>query len=224
MKQKTKQKSIQNEIREAPQEITPAEQEAENPYIIYNNDIELYTDEFISRNYPDKSKEELKQDKSFFPLLIDYLYDNCIVNILNNKNNKNRLYEDIELLDKLFYIYKKLVYMYKWNNKPYIIEFSLFTGINTDTFYNWISGYDKNIASGKASEYLTRERSDIVQKWLRTCEQALIDSNDTIKDIFLLKAKFNYKEGNNEININVNHKAIIDADNLPDLIGITSKN
>ena len=48
--------------------------------------------------------------------------------------------------------------------------------------------------------------------------------NDTIKDIFLLKAKHGYRDNNNDIQITVNHKMLVDADNLPDLIGINSNN
>ena len=204
----------------------PVEIESESiePYKIYNNKIESYIDDFIDTYYPNKSQEELKQDKAFFPLLVDYLYNNCICKILNNKSNKNVLYEDINLLDELFNIYTRLVYIYKWSNKPYLIEFSLFTGINHDTFYNWINGIDNNIAVGKSSGYLTRERSDMVRKWQVICERALLDNNDTIKDIFILKAKHGYRDNNNDITITVNHKPLIDADNLPDLIGINGKN
>ena len=203
---------------------TESATETETPYIIYDNKIISYVDDFIELEYAGLTKEELKQDKAFFPLLVDYLYNNCICNILNNRNNGNKLYKDINLLDNLFSIYTKLVYMYKWNNKPYLIEFALFTGINIDTFYNWLSGIDNNINGATASEYLTRERSEIVQKWRSVCERALLDSNDTIKDIFILKAKHGYRDNNNDIQITVNHKAVIDADNLPDLIGINGKN
>lgn len=207
------------------EKITPTNLETKEeiePYKIYNNNIMSYVDDFILSEYPDKSIEDLKTDRAFFPLLIDYLYNNCICNVLDNKCNKNRLYEDINLIDDLFSIYTKLVYLYKWNNKPYLIEFSIFTGISVDTFYNWINGYEDNVNNGRSTEYLSRERSDIVRKWQLVCERALLDGSDTIRDIFILKAKHNYddRNGDRNINITVNHKPLIDADNLPDLIGI----
>jgi len=119
-----------------------------------------------------------------------------------------------------------LVYKYKWNNKPFIVEFSNLTGINKDTFYNWLNGidYNNNLGGGNsAGEYLTPERSAIVQKWINTCEQALLNGSDTIRDIFILKAKHNYRDNNNDINITVNHKQVISADDLPDLIGLKSQ-
>ena len=217
-----------------PHDLESMENEKESDYKIYNNTIYSLVDDFIELEYQNREKEELKQDKAFFPLLVKYLYDNYIGDLLRNKleyrlKKIKPFYDDIHLLDSLFNTYTDLVYKYKFNNRPLIIEFSLFTGINKDTFYNWINGVDNNYiynADGKTgNSYLTPERSDAVQKWIATCERALIDGNDTIKDIFVLKAKYNYKEaGSNEITVNVNHKAIIDADNLPDLIGISSKN
>ena len=205
-------------------EIETGSQETETtaPYEIYNNIIYGIVDEFIDREYPEKTVDDLKQDKAFFPLLVDYLYNNYIGELLNNKGHKNTNY-NIYILDNLFNIYKKLVYLYKWNNKPYIIEFALFTGINKNTFYNWLNGMENRAGELSHDELTTRERCDIVQNWVDTCERALLDNNDTIKDIFILKAKHGYRDNNNDIQITVNHKAIIDADNLPDLIGLKSQ-
>lgn len=235
MKQETKQNSITDEIKEAPQEITPAEQETENPYVIYNNDLEIYTDDFILQNYPNKSKEELKQDKAFFPWLIQYLYNNYIGDLLGNKQRKNNkiVYPDIDLLNCLFDAYINLIYKYKWNNRPSILEFSLLTGISRETIYKWLNGeIDNNYIysdneNGKEDKkrHLTKQYIDSARKWQTVCEQALVDGNgEMVKEIFLLKARHGYRDNSNDIQITVNHKAIIDADNLPDLIGITSKN
>ena len=194
-------------------------------YEIYNNTIYAIVDDFININYAGLTETELKENKAFFPLLIDYLYNNYIGDYLGNKNNKRLPYKDIKAIDNLFNIYTSLVYKYKWNNKPYIIEFSLFTGITRDTIYSWLNGDSDNYIDGVNDYITTRERSDIVQKWVDTCERALLDNNDTIKDIFILKAKHGYRDNNNDITITVNHKSIIDADTLPDLIGLTdSKN
>ena len=205
---------------ESPAIIPEQEPETVELYKIYNNNIYALVDDFIEQNYNGLSDQELKQDKAFFPLLVNYLYKNYICNLLGDNRYKRKPYKDIIIIDNLFDIYIDLVYRYKWSNKPYIIEFSLLTGISKDTIYNWLNGIDNDYIDGASNEITTRERSDIVQKWVDTCERALLDNNDTIKDIFILKAKHGYKDNNNDIQITVNHKAVIDADTLPDLIGL----
>ena len=226
---------MKDKIQEQEQEQTELEQieQAEQvaPDVIYQNNIYALVDDVKQEpRYIKKSDEELKQDKSFFPILVNYIYNNYIGDLLDNKHCKPQRYEDIKAIDYLFNIYIDLVYLYKWNNKPSIVEFSILTGINKDTFYNWVNGVNNNsnnnIASsdtGKESKYLTRERSDIVRKWINICESALLDSNDTIKDIFILKAKYNYKE-NNDVQITVNHKQVISSDDLPALLGVNNSN
>lgn len=201
--------------------------ENEPPYKIYNNTIYSLVDDFINENYAGLTDQELKQDKAFFPLLVKYIYDNYIGDLLKNKTvykvNKIKPEYNINNIDLLFDIYIDLVYKYKWNNRPLIIEFSLFTGINRDTFYDWLKGNNNNNICGLSGDITTSGISDTVSKWVATCERALVDGNDTIKDIFILKAKHGYRDNNNDIQITVNHKAIVDADTLPDLIGINSK-
>ena len=207
-----------------PAEVPEDAVEETQPDIIYNNNIELYVDDFIMFNYPDKTREELKQDKAFFPLLVKYIYDNYIGDLLKNKTihkvNKIKPEYNINNIDLLFDIYIDLVYKYKWNNRPLIIEFSLFTGINRDTFYDWLNGNNNNNICGLSGDITTSGISDTVSKWVATCERALVDGNDTIKDIFILKAKHGYRDNNNDVTITVNHKAIVSADVLPDLIGL----
>ena len=202
--------------------------ETMTPDKIYYNNIMSYTDDFILSEYPDKTTEELKQDKAFFPQLINYIYKNCIGDILKNKTihkiNKIKPVYNINVIDNLFDIYIELVYKYKFNNRPLIVEFSLFTGINRDTFYEWVKGSNNNNVCGVSGDITTYNVADTVAKWINTCERALIDGTDTIKDIFILKSKHGYKDNNNDITITVNHKAIVDADNLPDLIGINGNN
>lgn len=201
-----------------------AEQERETltPDAIYKNNIYALVDDVKALpQFQGLTDEELKNNKSFFPLLIDYIYNNYIGDLLGNKHGRQMFYKDIQQLDYIFNIYISLVYQYKWNNRPLLVEFSLLTGINRDTFYNWLNGSDNNINGGKQSKYLTRERSDVVRKWIDTCERALIDGTDTIKDIFILKAKYNYREASNDINITVNHKQIVSAEDLPALLDLT---
>ena len=223
--EKTKEReTIAERIQPEPQ--PPAETETESPnYEIYNNIIYGLVDSFIDAEYTGKTQEELKTDRAFFPRLIDYIYNNYIGELLGNKYGKQVVYKDIKQLDCIFSIYTDLVYKYKWNNRPLIIEFSIFTGINRDTFYSWVNGLDNSATVQHIGERATRERSDTVTKWVNICERALIDGNDTIKDLFILKSKHGYKEtGAGEISITVDHRNIINADILPDLIGINGKN
>lgn len=126
-------------------QITEQEQTALTPDAIYQNRIyELVDDLKQEPRFINKTNEELKDDKSFFPSLVNYIYNNYIGDLLDNKHCKPQKYEDIKLLDYLFNIYVDLVFNYKWNNRPLIIEFSLFTGINKNTFYNWLNGSNDN--------------------------------------------------------------------------------
>lgn len=196
------------------------EQTALAPDVIYKNNIYALVDDLKDDSqFIGLTDEELKNNKAFFPRLIQYIYNSYIGDLLNNKHGKQIVYKDIEQLDYLFDIYISLVYKYKWNNRPLIIEFSLLTGINKNTFYNWLNGYNSGEYNKTDKEsILTPDRSDVVQKWLTVCEQGLIDGNDTIKDIFILKAKYGYRDNNNDIQITVNHKNVISADDLPALI------
>ena len=209
---------------------TEEEQTALAPDRIYKNNIYALVDEVKElEQFSGLTDEELKNNKAFFPVLVNYIYNNYIGDLLGNKHGKQVIYKDIQQIDYIFNIYIELVYLYKWNNKPFIVEFSNLTGINKDTIYNWLNGVDNNNNIYKdgvtVSDYLTRERSDIVRKWVNVCEQALLNGADssTIRDIFILKAKHGYRDNNNDIQITVNHKNIISADDLPALLDLDSK-
>ena len=217
----------------APDLPAEAEQEQnETPaYVIYNNNIYSYVDDLIISEYPDKSQEELKQDRSFFPRMVQYLYNNYLGDLLQNKleyklKGIKPVYPDIQQLDSIFDIYMGLIYKYKFNNRPSILEFSLLTGISRDTLYKWLNGdVDRDIIDNCIDDdkrrHITSEYSYTVAKWQTACEQALVDGNgEYVKEIFLLKAKHGYRDNNNDIQITVNHQNIVSADVLPDLIGL----
>ena len=221
--------SDQNEIDATETTETSA---PESPYKIYLNNIYSYIDEFIESEYAGLTDNELKENRAFFPALVQYLYNNYIGELLGNKleyklDGHKPIYNNIKLLDSLFEIYVMLVYKYKNNNRPSILEYCIFTGISRDTVYKWLNGDIDSIILQSVSDdrrkYITSEYADTVQKWQAICEQSLIDGKDTIKELFILKCKYGYQE-KNDINVIVNHKNIIDADVLPDLIGINSKN
>ena len=214
-------------------ELEQVEREKVEPITIYKNNIYALVDDVKQEpQFLNKSDEELKDNKAFFPVLVNYIYNSYIGELLGNKYGRQVVYKDIHQIDNLFNIYIDLVYKYKWNNKPFMVEFSIFTGINKDTIYGWLKGEYKGILennneNGNGGRDVSRERSDIVRKWVATCEGALLNgaSQDTIRDIFILKAKHNYSDRNNDINITVNHKQIVAAEDLPALISVDdSKN
>lgn len=222
--------------------ITPKTDNAEmiktenndDTYIIYNNSIECIVEDLITNQFDNKSVEELKHDRSFFPTLVNYVYLNYFGDFFKNKLDyklqgiKPR-YDDIKTIDNIFNIYINLVYKYKWNNRPSITEFALLTGINRNTIMSWLNGdIDNNIINTVDQDkrrYITIDYVSTVQKWVSTCEQSLVDGNgELVKEIFLLKAVHGFRDQNNTITVEHVMKPVIDADNLPDLIGINSKN
>jgi len=217
------QEQITQELETVSEKHLDQDAEKITPIAIYQNNIYALVDDLKhDSQFIGLSDEELKDNKAFFPRLVDYIYNNYIGDLLGNKHGRQMFYDDIKSLDNLFSIYIDLVYKYKWNNRPLLVEFSLFTGINRDTFYNWVNGSNNNINGKPASRYLTRERSDTVRKWLETCERALLDGTDTIKDLFILKCKHGYREqdATREINININNKPLVSAEELPKLIDL----
>lgn len=207
--------------------------EKEDHYKIYNNIIYGLVDDFIEREYAGLTNEELKQDKAFFPLLVQYIYNNYLCNVFRNGldyklQGIRPVYDDIRTIDNIFNIYIDLVYRYKWNNRPSITEFSIITGISRITIRKWLDGdidnYILQSVSDDKRKHITSEYAVTVQKWQSICEQSLVDGNgEMIKEIFLLKAVHGMRDNNNDIQITVNHKAIVDADTLPDLIGLKSQ-
>lgn len=143
------------------------------------NDIETLTQEYINTlNDP----SDIYKNHTITGLF-HYIYNNYIGDLLNNKRVGNRpTYNNIQLLDDLFNIYIDLCF--RFNNTPTILEFSLFTGINRDTFNTWLNGYVKNV---------TTDYTDTVKKWRNTCELAQV-KDQGVKSIFLLKAVYNYND------------------------------
>ena len=194
-----------------------------SPSAIYNNRIYEIVDDVKQESlYQGLTDRELKQDKSFFSCLVQNIYNNYIGDLLGNKDRSNKIiYPDIDILNDLFNIYIDLVIKYKWNNRPTILEFSILTGISRDSYYKWLNGdFDNNISADDKRKHITPRYTNTVKKWAEICESALVDgSGDTIKELFLLKSKYGYKE-NSDIQITVNHKALVSADDLPKLIDL----
>ena len=214
------------------EQTTIKEQEREQvaPSAIYQNNILALVDDLKQDNqFIGLTDEEIKNNKAFFPRLVNYIYNSYLGDLLQNKleyklQGIKPIYPDIKQLDDLFNIYINLVSKYKWNNRPSVLEFSILTGISRDTFYNWLNGNISDVdASKDKRKYITKEYIDTVQKWFTICEQSLVDgSGDTIKEIFILKSKYGYKEQDKEINININNKQLVSAEELPTLTQLTS--
>ena len=184
---------------------------------VYQDKIYFLVDDFIEREYAGKTQEELKQDRAFFPLLVNYLNRNYLQALLHThmkKGYKEPSY-NIEQLDYIFNIYISLVYRYKFNNRPSLLEFSILTSINRDTINNWLNGHNANI-----TPQLTR----IVKSWKEVCENALRDGNgEYVKEIFLLKSVYGYKDQDNTITIKHDVLPTIAAGDIPQLLGIGDK-
>lgn len=208
------------------QDNAPEESEAEHDQErtqaeVYQDQIYFLVDDFNEREYPNKSQEELKQDRAYFPQLIDYLYNSYIKGLLHTDTTKRSYKENkynIQQLDYIFNIYKSLVYKYKFNNRPTIIEFSLLCGINKDTINNWSAGRNTN-------SFATPEYNQTVKKWVDCCQAALIDGNgEYVKEIFLLKACHGLQDQNNTITVKHEVLPTLTADELPQVLGIAGKN
>ena len=169
---------------------------AENGTEIYETKIHELADEYIMQAFRDCEDDEIKalmRKAQPFKGMLKYIYNNLFKmtdkDINYNNKNSNIDYGDINLLNDLWGIYTELCYRYLQN--PTILNFSLFTGIDTDTFNSWKNGEYKGGADGASSAH-----SVSVKKWLKECEAALYDSAMTGNPgpMFLLKANYGYTE------------------------------
>ena len=195
-------------------QLEPIKEDPENNLKIYQDKIYFLVDDFIEREYPGLTQEELKNNKGFFPALIQYINLNYIQGLLHTKLSKG--YKEpkynIEQLNDIFTVYINIVYRYKWNNRPTLIEFSILTGISRDCFNTWINGREGYSISPNVQR--------IAKSWLNVCENALVDgSGEYVKEIFLLKASHGYQDNNN--NITVTHKVLpaLTLEQIPDTLG-----
>lgn len=162
---------------------------AENGAEVYKNKIYQLADEYIQTELlinPDEIKipENKKIIADNFDDMIYYISDNII-----KPSN-----DDIELLDNIFDIYKRLCV--KYGTLPTLDTFSDLVGINRATFTDWMNGeYRASSAHGKT-----------VKKWKDICGGKLMNwlhqhpGSDGNK-IFTAKAAYGYNEGVQQIEI-----------------------
>lgn len=90
-------------------------------------------------------------------------------------------YKNFDLLDILFDKYVALSCLY--NHAVYLSSFSIFINLSQDILYHWVQGDTK----------LTPDAMRKLQKWRKAAENAQ-ETSDSVKSMFLLKAKYGYSE------------------------------
>jgi hypothetical protein len=168
----------------------------------------LETDIFeTAQNYINtlNDPDEIYKNNGLFVDMLKYIYKNYLVYVLKNDRGTANRY-DYKLLDKVFNIYTSLVYRYKQNKRPSILEFTIFTKLDSNTFYSAVNG-------GKNK--LTREDIENVKRWIKECENSLTNT-DSVFSIFLLKAKYGYNDNLGVVPYESQGGAL-SANELPDL-------
>lgn len=165
---------------------------AENNGIqVYDSDIQFYCDEYIN-SLPD---ENMVYKPMVFTGMLEYLYTHCIKQLLNREKYGSI---DYELLDHVFQnIYKPLCY--KYNNTPKIITFCCLVRIDSHNL-----GDVKNGVLSNGHERISKNDTTIVKKWYDICESGLVEKtveNNGIGSMFLLKAKYGYRDNDNVLTI-----------------------
>ena len=160
------------------------------------NDIEFNINELVEQYINTLNRpEDLTENNGLFVGMLKYIYNN---------GYSNRY--DYGLLDKLFYIYTDLVYRYKKNKQPYILEYCIFVNVDRTVLYNVRNGVSKKA---------TLEDIHNVKRWFTECENALLNT-DTVGAIFRLKSMYGYNDNLAPVH-NDGGGAMLSVDQLPDL-------
>lgn len=178
---------------------------ATNGAEVYSTKIHELADLYISElqaseGYTDEELRSLMRKPQPFKAMLKYIFNNLFKigknDIKYNNKNSNLDYGNIDLLNNIWDIYTGLCYKYLQN--PTILNFSLLTGIDTDTFNSWKNGEYKG-GEGAASS----AHSVSAKKWLKECESALYDSAMTGNPgpMFLLKANYGYTEAPQQVQV-----------------------
>ena len=151
--------------------------------------------------------DEIKTNNGLFVDMLKHIYKTYLIDIIgNNKKYANRY--DFKLLDKVFDIYTSLVYRYKANKRPSMIEFGLFTHIDSNTIYHAMNGTTKK---------LTSDDIEMVKRWSKECENQLTNGS-SVFEIFLLKSQYRYNDNLAPVPIESQGPAL-SVGELPDLSG-----
>lgn len=146
---------------------------------IYLHDIYYYADQYIKTELEiDKVTDENRNiiTNSFVDMIL-YIAEN-----IEKPGNDN-----IELLDGIFNIYKRLCS--KYSVLPTLECFSFLVGINRTTFTDWMNGEYRR----------TTEHGNTAKKWFDTCKSFLINNLQNSRGtdankIFVAKAAYGMAE------------------------------
>lgn len=176
---------------------------AENGAEVYKHDVDVITDEYIAETFPDCNEDEVKtlmRKSQPFRGMLKYINSRLFKlkegDIKYNNKNSNIDYGNIDYINRLWDIYTSLCCRYLQN--PTIFNFSLFTGIDMDTFNCWKTGENRGGVDGASSAH-----AESYKKWLSECEGALYDTAMTGNPgaMFLLKSNYGYTETPQRIEI-----------------------
>ena len=150
--------------------------------------------------------DEIRENNGLFVDMLKYIYKTYLGDILNNKTDTTYHRYDYKQLDNIFNIYTSLVYKYKQNKRPSILEYCIFTHVDRLTLYNALNGYTKK---------LTQEDINSIKRWFLECENQLTNGS-SVFEIFLLKSQYRYNDNLSPVPIENQNAALI-ASELPDL-------
>ena len=176
---------------------------AENGAEVYKRDVDVIADEYIAETFPDCDEDEIKtlmRKSQPFRGMLKYINSRLFKlkegDIKYNNKNSNIDYGNIDYINRLWDIYTSLCCRYLQN--PTIFNFSLFTGIDMDTFNCWKTGENRGGIDGASSAH-----AESYKKWLAECEGALYDTAMTGNPgaMFLLKSNYGYTETPQRIEI-----------------------
>lgn len=150
---------------------------------------------------------EIYQNNGLFVDMIKRIYRYYLGDIIgNNKGNSYNYKYDFVLLNRIFFIYTSLVYKYKQNKRPSILEFSLFVNISRQCIYNMVHGLNKRA---------TMEEIDMVKNWFLECENQLTNGG-SVFEIFLLKSQYRYNDNLAPLPVE-SQGGVLGVSELPDL-------
>lgn len=150
--------------------------------------------------------EDIYNNNGLFVDMLKYIYYSYVGDVLNNKTNSTGHRYNYKELDNLFNIYTSLVYKYKQNKRPSILEFSIFINIDRNTLYNIAAGNYKKASPDDINN---------VKRWFSECENSLTNGG-SVFEIFLLKSQYRYNDNLAPVPIE-SQGAVLSAGELPDL-------
>ena len=150
--------------------------------------------------------ESIYQNNGLFVDMLKYIYDVYIGDILNNKTYNPGVRYNYNLLDRIFKAYTSLVYKYKQNGRPSILEYALFVNIDRHILYNIANGITKKATPDDVHK---------AKSWFLECENQLTNGS-SVFEIFLLKSQYRYNDNLSPIPVE-SQGGILSAGELPDL-------